>query len=90
MLEPIYTKSFRKQYKLIKKRGSNTDKLREVMDMIISEQPLPPERCNHPLHGKWEGSFDCHIQGDWILIYKPNQQARTVTFHCIGSHSDLF
>jgi len=90
MLEPLYTKSFRKQYRLMKKRGMNLDKLIEVMDLIISEQPLPPERCNHPLHGDWEGSFDCHIQGDWVLIYKINHEARTVTFHRTGSHSDLF
>jgi mRNA interferase YafQ len=90
MLEPLYTKSFRKQYRLMKKRGMNLDKLIEVMGMIINEQPLPPERYNHPLHGNWEGAFDCHIQGDWILIYTPNYKARTVTFHRTGSHSDLF
>jgi len=90
MLEPLYTKSFRKQYRLMKKRGMNLDKLIEVIDMIINEKPLPPERNNHPLHGDWEGSFDCHIQGDWVLIYKLNPKARTVTFHRTGSHSDLF
>jgi len=68
----------------------NLDKLIEVMDMIIKEQPLPPERNNHPLHGNWEGSFDCHIQGDWVLIYELNQKAHTVTFHRTGAHSDLF
>jgi mRNA interferase YafQ len=65
-------------------------KLIEVMDMIVNEKPLPVKHCNHPLHGKWEGSFDCHIQGDWVLIYKPNLVARTVTFQSAGTHSDLF
>ena len=74
----------------MEKRGLNLGKLREVMDMIIDEQPLPPERHNHPLHGKWEGSFDCHIHGDWVLIYKLNHTTRTVTFQRTGSHSDLF
>jgi mRNA interferase YafQ len=90
MLDPIYTKPFRKQYKLLQKRGMDIPKLIEVMDMIVNEQPLPPKHCNHPLHGKWEGSFDCHIQGDWVLIYKPNLIARTVTFQNTGTHSDLF
>jgi len=90
MLEPLYTKSFKKQFRLMKKRGMNLDKLIEVMDMIINEHPLPPERNNHPLHGSWEGSFDCHIQNDWVLIYKPNHETHTVTFHRTGSHSDLF
>jgi mRNA interferase YafQ len=90
MLDPIYTKLFRKQLKLMGKRGENLDKLGEVMEMIINEQPLPPERHNHPLHGKWEGSFDCHIQGDWVLIYEIDSAARTVTFYRTGSHADLF
>ena len=89
MLDPLYTKPFRKQYKLLKKRGYNLNKLTEVMDIIINEKPLPPKHCNHPLHGKWEGSYDCHIQGDWVLIYKPNKKENTVTFHRTGTHSDL-
>ena len=90
MLEPVYTKAFRKERKLMGRRGKDLDKLLEVIDMIAAEQPLPPERENHPLHGKWNGAFGCHIQGDWVLVYKINDAARTVTFHHTGSHSDLF
>jgi mRNA interferase YafQ len=90
MLEPIYTKIFRKQFRLMKKRRMNLDRLIEVIDMIINERPLPPERRNHPLHGEWEGSFECHLQGDWVLIYVLNHEDRTVTFQRTGSHSDLY
>jgi mRNA interferase YafQ len=90
MLKPTFIKPFRKQLNLMEKRRMNISKLREVMDMIINEKPLPPERHNHPLHGNWEGSFECHIQGDWVLIYKLNPEASTVTFQRTGSHSDLF
>jgi len=90
MLKPTFTKTFKKQLKLMKKRRMNINNLREVMGIIINEKPLPLERCNHPLHGKWEGMFDCHIQGDWVLIYEIDPVARTVTFHRTGSHSDLF
>ena len=89
MLQPLHTKPFRKHYKLMQKRGMEMAKLVEVMDMIINETPLPPRYCNHPLHGKWRGSFDCHIQGDWILIYKPDHTNSTVTFQATGTHSDL-
>ena len=54
MLDPIYIKPFRKQYKLMKKRGMEIDKLVEVMNMIINEQPLPAKYDNHPLYGKYE------------------------------------
>jgi mRNA interferase YafQ len=90
MLTPIYPKSFRKQYKLMKKRSMAVDKLLEIMNMIICEQPLPPERHNHPLHGEWEGALECHVQGDWVLIYEIDPVGNTVTFHRTGSHSDLF
>jgi mRNA interferase YafQ len=90
MLEPIYTKIFRKQYKLMNKRGMAVDKLLEIMKIIINEQPLPPERCNHPLKGKWKDALECHIQGDWVLVYEIDPAARTVIFQRTGSHSDLF
>jgi mRNA interferase YafQ len=90
MLEPIYTKIFRKQYWLMEKRGVAVDKLLEIMNMIIKEQPLPPERRNHPLKGKWKDTLECHIQGDWVLVYEIDPEARTVTFYRTGSHSDLF
>jgi mRNA interferase YafQ len=90
MLEPIYTTRFRKQFKLMQKQGKNMTKLRDVIDMIVNEQPLPPERCNHPLKGEWKDSYGCHIQGDWVLIYEIDETARSVTFHRTGSHSDLY
>jgi len=90
MLKPRFTGPFKRERKLMQKRGKDIHKLTEVMNLIINEQPLPPERHNHPLHGELEGAFDCHIQGDWVLIYEIDPAARTVTFHRTGSHSDLF
>ena len=89
MLEPIYTTRFRKQFKLMQKRGMQMLKLHEIMEIIINEQPLPPKCNNHPLHGEWQGAYDCHIQGDWVLIYEPDFKENTVTFHRTGTHSDL-
>jgi len=74
----------------MKKRGMEMSKLRELMDMIISEKPLPPERRNHPLHGKWEGTLECHVESNWLLIYEIEQSVKEVIFHRTGSHSDLF
>ncbi|GHV28548.1 hypothetical protein AGMMS4952_12490 [Spirochaetia bacterium] len=90
MLEPIHTGKFRKDYALATRRGRDITKLDEVMIMIAAEQPLPPCCQNHPLHGDWEGSLDCHVQGDWVLIYEIDPAAKTVTFHRTGTHSDLF
>jgi mRNA interferase YafQ len=90
MLKPTFTKLFKRELELMGKRGKDLSKLRDVMNIIINEQQLPPERRNHPLHGEWKGAFDCHIQGDWLLIYEIDFTANTVIFHRTGSHSDLF
>ena len=90
MLKPIYKNVFKKELKLMGKRGLNLGKLGKITKMIINEQPLPPKHEDHPIHGKWEGCRDCHIQGDWVLVYEIDEAARTVTFHHTGSHSDLF
>jgi mRNA interferase YafQ len=90
MLRRRFTNRFKKELKLMGKQGRDPGKLREVMDMIINEQPLPPHYENHPLHGKWKDALECHVQGDWVLIYEIDNAARTVTFHHTGSHSDLF
>ncbi|MDR2109762.1 MAG: type II toxin-antitoxin system YafQ family toxin, partial [Spirochaetaceae bacterium] len=68
----------------------NMDKLIEVMGWLIAEQPLPARCQPHPLQGKWKGSIDCHIQGDWVLIYEIDSDAQTVTFHRTGTHAGLF
>ena len=90
MLKSFRSAKFKKEFARVEKRHEDIDKLIEVMDMIIREQPLPPERRNHPLHGKWKKSLECHIQGDWVLIYEIDDAARKVTFHRTGSHADLF
>ena len=90
MLEVVRTGIFKKDFALAEKCGKNIDKLIEVMGMIIREEPLPPERRNHPLRGKWEGALECHIGPNWLLIYEIDPAAREVTFHRTGSHSDLF
>jgi len=89
MLKHSYTKSFKKQYKLLQKRGKDMGKLIEIMNMIINEVPLPPNCRNHPLHGDLKGSYDCHIEGDWVLIYEPDKKAGKVSFKRTGTHSDL-
>ena len=90
MLQARFTGPFKRERKLMQKRGMDVYKLTDILDMIINEQPLPPERRNHPLQGEWKDSLECHIQGDWVLVYEIDKVKRTVTFHHTGSHSDLF
>ncbi|MDP2651730.1 MAG: type II toxin-antitoxin system YafQ family toxin, partial [bacterium] len=42
----------------------------------------------HKLHGKWIGYSECHIEHDWLLIYKTD--TKFVYLYRTGSHNDLF
>ncbi|MDR1467963.1 MAG: type II toxin-antitoxin system YafQ family toxin [Spirochaetaceae bacterium] len=90
MLEPILTNRFKKELTLMKRRGKNIADLKAVMECIQDEQPLPPALRNHPLHGEYTGKQECHIEDDWLLIYKVRPEAGSVTFYRTGSHADSF
>jgi len=90
MLKPIYTGPFKKDRKLMKKRNKDIDKLTDVMNLLIHEQPLLPKHENHPLYGKWKGTYECHVEPDWLLIYDIDSTAGEVIFHRTGTHSDLY
>ena len=90
MLNPTFTVTFRKDRKLMKKRGKDMDKLTEVLDILINELPLLPKHENHPLRGKYRGKRECHVEPDWLLVYRIDDENRKIIFYNTGSHSDLF
>lgn len=90
MLTIRYHKSFKKDYKKILKRNLNIHDMEIVIDMLANEQPLPEKYKDHSLAGDWKGFRECHIQPDWLLIYKIQNNALVLTLSRTGSHSDLF
>ncbi len=86
---PYYTNLFKKQLKLLEKRGYDMSIFKEVVDMLLDGVPLPPKYRDHPLHGDRRGYRDCHIQSDWVLIYKINKDILTLIFSVTGTHADL-
>lgn len=79
---------FRRDVKLAKKRGKDMTKLRHVLTILASGNPLPTIYRDHPLAGGWKHHRDCHIEPDWILIYRP--EGNDTYLVRTGSHSDLF
>lgn len=65
-----YTSQFKKDAKLTLKRGKNMSKLYQVMKLLENEQTLSEKYKEHPLIGNYKGYFECHIEPDWLLIYK--------------------
>ena len=82
-------KSYRKQYRLLEKRGYDMECLDEVVILLASGEALPPKYRDHPLRGDRHGYRDCHIQGDWVLIYKIDKGMLTLILSETGTHSDL-
>jgi len=74
--------------KFAKKRGKDMAKLRQVILLLLQGKPLPPHCKDHPLGGRWKRYRDCHIEPDWLLIYKVD--GNDVYLVRTGTHSDLF
>jgi mRNA interferase YafQ len=79
---------FLRDIKRIKKRGLDLSKLRHVVTLLSERQPLPIRYRDHALTGNWIGHRDCHIQPDWVLIYKIDDE--NLILERTGTHSDLF
>jgi mRNA interferase YafQ len=82
------TNQFKKDIKRALKRGKDLSKLKAVVDLLLADKPLPPKNRDHPLGGNWAGHRDCHIEPDWILIYKILDAE--IRLERTGTHSDLF
>ncbi|MDR0649567.1 MAG: type II toxin-antitoxin system YafQ family toxin [Synergistaceae bacterium] len=88
MLTPDYTGQFKKDYKLAMKRGFDICLLDGVIVELVNEHPLDEKHRDHPLAGNWNGRRECHIKGDWLLIYQVDEGV--IVFERTGTHSDLF
>ena len=88
MLTPSYTRQFERDIKRMKKRGKNLDKLKIIIRCLVAEEPLDPIHRDHKLIGNWKGRRECHIESDWLLIYKTDLDY--ILFERTGTDSDLF
>ena len=90
MLKVVFSGKMKKDLKLAKKRGYNLDKLAEVMHLLVEGKQLPEKYKDHKLTGEYEGQRECHIEPDWLLIYKIEDNLLILTLTRTGTHSDLF
>jgi mRNA interferase YafQ len=88
MLAIKTTRRFDKDYVQQAKRKKDLGKLQFVMGELVNERKLDAKYRDHQLVGRWVGRRECHIEPDWLLIYKLD--AETVIFERTGTHSDLF
>lgn len=85
-----YTSEFKKSSERNKRAGRrDMTRVQEVMVMLFLGERLPSEFLDHPLTGNWNGFRECHIGGDFLLIYE-HSRPDLITFVDLGSHSELF
>jgi mRNA interferase YafQ len=82
------TGQYKKDLRLVERRGYRLRKLVAIVDKLRSGTPLSPIDDDHPLKGPWQSYRGCHVQGDWVLIYQDN--GHEIVLVRTGSHSDLF
>ncbi|MCL1891130.1 MAG: type II toxin-antitoxin system YafQ family toxin [Coriobacteriia bacterium] len=90
MLAANYSTRFKKDIKLVEKRGYAMQKIFDVMVAIQNESKLDERLKAHALIGDYTGYMECHIEPDWLLVYKIDEFAKEVYFARTGTHSDLF
>ena len=97
--EILYTTKFKKDLKLVQKQGKNLDKLFTVIEWLSNDEKLDTKYRDHDLSGNYEGFRECHIEPDWLLIYRKNSEqiiyrknSEQIILYLLrtGSHSDLF
>ena len=88
MLTPAFTTQLRKDVGRAKKQGRNLEKFKLVARALLAGESLDAIHRDHRLIGAHAGRRECHIEADWLLVYKV-EPARVV-FERMGSHSDLF
>jgi mRNA interferase YafQ len=88
LLKVITTNKFEKELELAKRRGKSMEKIRVIIEALKNEEPLAEKHKPHRLSGKWSTAYECHIEPDWLLIYRIGEG--TLELARTGSHSDLF
>lgn len=89
-LDIVLSNRFRKDLKLAKKRGLDLNLLDEVVTTLATTQVLDEKYRDHPLSGDYAGFRECHIQSDWLLVYRIDYEEVFLMLSRTGTHSDLF
>ena len=90
MYEVVLSNRFRKDLKLAAKRGCDLALLNSIVDRLAQGETLPAKHRDHSLTGDYIGFRECHIQPDWLLIYRTDEEALMLFLMRTGTHADLF
>ncbi len=90
MYDIVFTGRMKRDVKLMKKRRKNIDLLVDILDRLSKGETLPEFNKDHQLKGEWKDFRECHIEPDWLLIYRIEKDELLLVATATGSHADLF
>ncbi len=90
MMSIEYSSRYKKSYKLAKKRGLDLTLLNAIVRQLAEGMPLDPKHKDHQLSGKYKAYRECHIQFDWILVYRIIKDRCELYLFDTGTHEDVF
>lgn len=88
--EIVWTTQFKKDYRMAMKRHMDMDLLDNIIRALSKGEALGEKNKDHALTGRWMGHRECHIQSDWLLVYRIEDDVLVLTLVRTGTHSDLF
>lgn len=89
MFDIVASNQFKRDLKLAKRRGYNIEKLREVVRKLANGEELDAKYRDHMMTGNYIGFRECHVEPDWLLIYRIYEDVLELYLSRTGTHSDL-
>ena len=87
---PLRSPRFERELKRAERRGLNVDEAEALIVRLSNDEPLERKHHDHSLRGEYEGFRECHINPDWLLIYRKDNDKLILHLTRTGTHSDLF
>lgn len=89
MYQIYFTSKMKRDMKRMKKRGKDMSMLTSVLKILASGQSMPKKYRDHELKGNMSDFRECHIESDWLLIYRIENNTLTLIAAETGTHADL-
>lgn len=90
MRQIVFTSQYKRDLKLALRRNLPEEKLNEIIKLLATDQPLPAANKDHALKGEFRGFRECHIQPNWLLMYRKDDLMLQLVLVRTGTHTDLF
>lgn len=85
-----FTARFQKNARECRRNGKNMEELRDVLRMLEQDGRVPDEYSPHLLHEEYAGCWECHIEDDWLLVWRQDDARLTMLMTNTGTHDELF